>query len=202
MIPLLSPAERRAFTIGKSQHSSARKHMMVSHHYLGIHFYPAPRGTSIIIKEITLFSRIRFTKNFIIISVSMSMQAGRAQRALGIDQPMNVQSHRPQGHTGTGDKFLPRLAVDLKFMLKRALDSLTYDTLSLPGRALEELAGALLEFAEDVHNDIGLWNSLEQYNIEFLALHSHSFFNQMRIWDERRSTNIVFNICCGCCIRN
>jgi len=32
-----------------------------------------------------------------------------------------------------------------------------------------ELAQVLVEFAEDVHNNIGIWRSLEQYNLEFFG---------------------------------
>jgi hypothetical protein len=41
--------------------------------------------------------------------------------------------------------------------------------LRLPNSKLEELAAVLVEFAEDVHDDIGIWNSLERYNTEFFA---------------------------------
>jgi len=33
----------------------------------------------------------------------------------------------------------------------------------------EELASVLVEFAEDVHNNIGIWSSLERYNTEFVG---------------------------------
>jgi hypothetical protein len=47
--------------------------------------------------------------------------------------------------------------------------SLRYSTLRLPDRELEELASVLVEFAEDVHNDIGIWRSLEEYNLDFFG---------------------------------
>ena len=37
----------------------------------------------------------------------------------------------------------------------------------LSNSKLKELASVLVEFAEDVHNNIGIWNSLERYNAEF-----------------------------------
>ncbi|MFC1981478.1 hypothetical protein ACFLVN_04455 [Chloroflexota bacterium] len=54
-------------------------------------------------------------------------------------------------------------------MLIRAQESLAHNTLYLPSRKLEELATVLVEFAEDIHNDIGIRNSLERYNIEFFG---------------------------------
>lgn len=82
---------------------------------------------------------------------------------------MNFESHRPQGYIRKGDRYLPQLAEGLKQMLIRAQESLAHNTLYLPSRKLEELATVLVEFAEDIHNDIGIWNSLERYNIEFFG---------------------------------
>jgi len=81
---------------------------------------------------------------------------------------MDFQSYRPQGYAGEGDQCLPQLIKDLKRVLRRAQGSLVYD-IRLPNRKLEELASVLVEFAEDVHNDIGIWNSLERYNLEFFG---------------------------------
>jgi hypothetical protein len=80
---------------------------------------------------------------------------------------MEFQLHRPQGYTGAGDQYLPRIVRDLKRFLTGAQDKLAYDTLHLPAKELGGLAGVLVEFAEDIHNDIGLWKSLEQYQLEF-----------------------------------
>jgi hypothetical protein len=82
---------------------------------------------------------------------------------------MNFESHRPQGYIRKGDRYLPQLAEGLKQVLIRAQESLAHNTLYLPSRKLEELATVLVEFAEDIHNDIGIWNSLERYNIEFFG---------------------------------
>jgi len=82
---------------------------------------------------------------------------------------VSFRSHRPPGYIAKGDKYLPRLADDLERVLVRTQQSLKYDTLCLPGSELEDLAGILVEFAEDVHNSIGIWNSLERYNTEFFG---------------------------------
>ncbi len=79
---------------------------------------------------------------------------------------MSFRSHRPPGYIAKGDKYLPRLADELEQVLAETQQSLEYDTLCLPRSGLEDLAGMLVEFAEDVHNDIGIWNSLERYNTE------------------------------------
>ena len=82
---------------------------------------------------------------------------------------MNFESHRPQEYIGKGDRYLPQLAEDLKQVLIREQESLAYNTLYLPSSKLEELATILVEFAEDINNDIGIWNSLERYNVEFFG---------------------------------
>ncbi|MBI2957680.1 MAG: DUF3843 family protein [Chloroflexi bacterium] len=78
-------------------------------------------------------------------------------------------SHRPPGRAGKCDRHLPQLAQELEQLLTMAEDSLAFSTLRLPGDDREELAGVLAEFAEDVRNGIGIWDSLEQHNIEFFG---------------------------------
>ncbi|OGO03518.1 MAG: hypothetical protein A2Y91_04230 [Chloroflexi bacterium RBG_13_54_8] len=83
---------------------------------------------------------------------------------------MNLQSHRPPGYTGKGEQYFPRLAQELERTLIKAQRSLAHDTLCLSNSRLEELANVLIEFAEDIHNDIGIWRSLERYNGEFFGI--------------------------------
>ncbi|MBI2918048.1 MAG: DUF3843 family protein [Chloroflexi bacterium] len=80
-----------------------------------------------------------------------------------------INSHRPPGLAGKGDRHLPQLAQDLERLLSRVVRSLAFETLRLPNDGLEELAGVLVEFGEDIHNNIGIWNSLEHYNLEFFG---------------------------------
>lgn len=83
---------------------------------------------------------------------------------------MSLQLHRPLGYIAKGDKYILLLADELERVLAKTQQSLKYDTLRLPTGELEELAGVLVEFAEDVHNNIGIWNSLERYNTEFFSI--------------------------------
>ncbi|MGA1842316.1 MAG: DUF3843 family protein, partial [bacterium] len=80
---------------------------------------------------------------------------------------MNFQVHRPQGYIGTGDKSLPKIIRDLEQNLIKAQDFFAYETLCLTNSKLEELACVLVEFIEDIHNDIGIWKCYERYNFEF-----------------------------------
>ena len=82
---------------------------------------------------------------------------------------MNSQSHRPPGYTGKRGHYLARIAKDLERIIIRAQGSLAYRTLCLSNSKIEELANVLVEFAEDIHNDIGIWKNLERYNIEFFG---------------------------------
>ena len=80
-----------------------------------------------------------------------------------------IQSNRPPGHNGKREHYLAHIANDLEQAITRAYGSLEYKTLRLSGSTLEELTAVLVEFAEDIHNDIGIWKSLESYNSEFFG---------------------------------
>jgi len=77
---------------------------------------------------------------------------------------MDFRTHRPQRGFGRSERSLAKLAEDLTRFLTKAQRSLTYETLHLAGRQRETLASLLVEFAEDLSHDIGIWRSLEAYN--------------------------------------
>ncbi|MEW5816213.1 MAG: hypothetical protein AB1798_12560 [Spirochaetota bacterium] len=79
----------------------------------------------------------------------------------------SFQVHRPKGYKGEGDRYLPETVKDLKHVLKKAQSSYVYNTLYLSDSQIRELAGVLVEFAEDIHNGIGIWKSYEHYNRKF-----------------------------------
>jgi len=82
---------------------------------------------------------------------------------------MDFQAHRPQRGFGRSERALAKIAEDLTRFLTKAQRSLTYETLHLSGRQRETLASLLVEFAEDLSQDIGLWSSLEAYNRDFFG---------------------------------
>jgi hypothetical protein len=82
---------------------------------------------------------------------------------------MSFQSYRPPQIHAQADAGLARLSRDLKAVLSKVQRQLAYHTLRLPGRQLEELAHVLVEFAEDMHYQVGLWRSLEQYQLELFG---------------------------------
>ncbi|GAF72685.1 unnamed protein product, partial [marine sediment metagenome] len=82
---------------------------------------------------------------------------------------MNFRLNRPKDYFGKGDKHLTKIIKDLASLLRKAQKEFKHETLRLPGGKIRELAEVLVEFAEDVHNDIGIWKSLEQYNYDFFG---------------------------------
>ena len=81
----------------------------------------------------------------------------------------DFSAHRPPGYTGRGDRFLPQIMRELTSMLVSQQDDLVYETLCLPDSEWSRLAVALVEFAEDIHHEIGLWRSLERYQQTFFG---------------------------------
>ena len=82
---------------------------------------------------------------------------------------MDFRAYRPQRHLGRSERSLVKIAQELARFLTKAQRSLTFDTLHLSNRTRETLAHILVEFAEDLHQDIGIWSSLEHYNLEFFG---------------------------------
>lgn len=82
---------------------------------------------------------------------------------------VNFRLNRPKGYLGKGDKYLPKIIQDLSSLLRKTQKTFKHDTLRLPDIKIRDLSQVLVEFAEDVHNDIGIWKSLEQYNLEFFG---------------------------------
>ncbi len=82
---------------------------------------------------------------------------------------IDFQTHRPQPYIGRGDSYLSGMIKDLRRFLADLQNELSYDTLHLSLPQLTTLAHILVEFAEDLHNDIGIWRALEQYNQEFFG---------------------------------
>src|ERR1700739_1224200 len=82
---------------------------------------------------------------------------------------MDFRTHRPQRGFGRSERSRAKLAEDLTRFLTKAQRSLTYETLHLSGRQRETLASILVECAEDLYQDIGIWRSLEHYNRDFFG---------------------------------
>ena len=77
-----------------------------------------------------------------------------------------LAASRPRGFSGRGDKYLAEIARDLRRRLLKAQEGFAYPTCRLHPAGASQLAAALVEFAEDIHADIGLWRSVEAHNAQ------------------------------------
>jgi hypothetical protein len=83
---------------------------------------------------------------------------------------IGVKPFRPPEYTGKSDPFLSKIHRELLALLKKLKKSQPDGSLlDLPPGALDQLTGVFVEFAEDLHNDIGIWRSYEHYNREFFG---------------------------------
>ena len=78
---------------------------------------------------------------------------------------MAFEIHRPHRRLNRGERALVNLANDLTRFLVQAQRSLTFKTLHLSRQQREILAPILVEFAEDLYQDLGIWSALEHYNL-------------------------------------
>jgi hypothetical protein len=82
---------------------------------------------------------------------------------------MTYSAHLPKGFEGQGDSHLPNIVRKLKKTLAETQDDFAHDTLRLPSDALGDLAGILVDCAEDIHSGTGIWTAYERYNVEFFG---------------------------------
>ena len=80
-----------------------------------------------------------------------------------------IASNRPPGSAGRLDQRLAGLALRLRGVVAETQRLFIYPACQLDNDALDELAVALIEFAEDIHAGIGLWRALENYQSEFFG---------------------------------
>jgi len=82
----------------------------------------------------------------------------------------NTRDFRPPGPSGRGDKYLRDVAQVAARTLRSAQRSFEFETLRLTPEELSELSHILAEFTEDLHNDIGIWRTYENYNREWFGV--------------------------------
>jgi hypothetical protein len=80
---------------------------------------------------------------------------------------MNVREHRPTGYSEREVETIIKVAKSVYSLLLETQKHLTYRTLKLNRKQLEELSLVIVEFVEDVFTDIGIWKSLEWYNKKY-----------------------------------
>src|SRR5208282_6069924 len=80
-----------------------------------------------------------------------------------------IESNRPPVSAGRLDQRLAGLALALRGVVAETQEMFIYPACQLDNDSLDELAVALVEFAEDIHAGIGLWQALENYQSEFFG---------------------------------
>ena len=80
-----------------------------------------------------------------------------------------LESNRPPVTAGRLDQRLAGLARALRGVVAETQETFIYPAWQLDNDALDELAVVLVEFAEDIHAGIGLWQALENYQSEFFG---------------------------------
>jgi hypothetical protein len=82
---------------------------------------------------------------------------------------MGSSVHRPKGYQGQGDSHLSQIVRQLRRTLSETQRDFAYDTIRLDAAGIGELAGILVDFAEDLHNSTGIWAAYERYDTEFFG---------------------------------
>lgn len=74
-----------------------------------------------------------------------------------------LQAARLPGFTGRGDKYLGDIAQDLRRVLWKTQSTFSFPACRLPDAAWSDIAVLLVEWAEDIHNNLGLWRTVEAH---------------------------------------
>lgn len=81
----------------------------------------------------------------------------------------NIIKHRPEEVSKNEVQALTKICHELSDLLTNIQNSFHSGTLVLPENELNELVLTTVEFAEDIINEIGIWDCLEKYNIQFFG---------------------------------
>ena len=108
-------------------------------------------------------------------------------------------SARPQGFTGRGDKYLGEIAQELRRLLWKTQKNFAFPSCRLPDDAWTDVSALLVEWAEDVHNDIGLWRTVETHQRQCFGTPLPLIVNappevELRGFDPRRIQFFLWNL--------
>jgi len=105
---------------------------------------------------------------------------------------------RPKDFTGRGDKYLYPLTVELAEEIIKLEKKYNFETLKLDENLNFPMANLLIELAEDLHNDIGLWKSIEHYNNQMFNTPLPLFVPENTVikdcFDKNRIKSFIYNI--------
>ena len=77
---------------------------------------------------------------------------------------IDFKNNRPKGFNNKEDKFLIPLINEIEKLITETQILYSHDTIKLDKKQRQILSTLIIEFAEDLHCEIGLWNSVEYYN--------------------------------------
>jgi hypothetical protein len=108
-------------------------------------------------------------------------------------------SVRLPGFTGRGDKYLGDIAQELGRVLRKTQSRFAFPSCRLPEAAWGEVAVLLTEWAEDIHNDIGLWRTVEAHQRQCFGtplplLEGPAQENDLRSFDPRRLQFLLWTL--------
>jgi len=112
---------------------------------------------------------------------------------------MRYLTYKPEGYQGSIDSYLPQMVKELHQLLSKTHGSILKSYLHLKHEAIQELAGILVDFAADIHCDIGIWKCYERYNIKFfktpLPLTGHKFVKPLNDIHLDRLRHFLWVLC-------
>jgi hypothetical protein len=82
---------------------------------------------------------------------------------------MNYSEHRPKGCERQGDLHPSKIVQRLRQVLAETQHEFAHVALHLDDDDLGDLAGILVDFAEDLHAGTGIWAAYERYNVDFFG---------------------------------
>ncbi|MFH1215500.1 MAG: DUF3843 family protein [Pseudomonadota bacterium] len=74
---------------------------------------------------------------------------------------------RPEGFQGAGDKYLSKIIQEISRLIRNKQKLFEHNTFRLSASQIHNVAQMLVEFGEDLHNRIGIWETMEAYNLQF-----------------------------------
>jgi hypothetical protein len=110
----------------------------------------------------------------------------------------DFNNNRPQAIHLEEEKFLFPLIVEIERLIKKTQFQYRNETIKLGKYQRQVLAALIIEFAEDLHNNIGLWDSVEYYNKQLFNTPLPLFVNNeneiKQLFDESRIKCFIHTI--------
>lgn len=106
--------------------------------------------------------------------------------------------NRPSGFDYKEEKFLVPLINEMEKLIKKTQVKYLNDSIKLQSKQRRDLASLVIELAEDLHNNLGLWDSVEYYNQQMfntpLPLFVGSGKETTEVFDVNRIKYFIYNL--------